>query len=370
MCRLEATYLIRSTPEQIEARAQALAIEQSLEMPPEAVQQPWILTQVLAQVASITPIENGTYKVALRLAIETTAKDPIGLFNGLFGNCSLQEDVWLQDVGLPGELLEAFPGPRFGIAGLRRLTGVYRRALTCTALKPQGLSPNELAHLAYTFALGGIDIVKDDHNLTNQSYAPFAQRVPAIARAIAQANAETGRQTLYAPMLAGSPKKLAAQLEVARSEGIRVALVAPMLVGLPVFYELAQEAGVALLAHPAFAGNRMAPSLFLGKLFRLLGADASIFPNYGGRFAYSPQECRLLAQNLRNPWGPLQPALPVPAGGMTVERVDELLAFYGPDSMLLIGGNLLAAGEKLLERTRSFVERVAACSAQPSQEMF
>jgi len=48
----------------------------------------------------------------------------------------------------------------------------------------------------------------------------------------------------------------------------------------------------------------------------------------------------------------------VPAGGMTVERVREMVEGYGIDSMLLIGGALLAAGERLLERSREFVAAV------------
>ena len=55
----------------------------------------------------------------------------------------------------------------------------------------------------------------------------------------------------------------------------------------------------------------------------------------------------------------LRPALPVPAGGMRLERVEELLEFYGPDTMLLIGGNLLIERDRVLERTREFVDRVA-----------
>jgi ribulose-bisphosphate carboxylase large chain len=43
---------------------------------------------------------------------------------------------------------------------------------------------------------------------------------------------------------------------------------------------------------------------------------------------------------------------------MSVERVDEMLAFYGHDVILLIGGALLTAGEALPERAREFVTRV------------
>ncbi len=345
---INATYRLRSTPDQVEARAQALAVEQSLETPPSAVSEAWILEEVLARVEAIWETGPGDYRVVLRINAENSGFEAAGLLNALFGNCSLQEDVELLEVDFPPELVAAFSGPRLGLPGLRRLTGVYGRPLTCTALKPQGLSPTQLAGLAYTFALGGIDIVKDDHNLGQQRYAPFAERVPLIQRAIQRANAETGRNTLYAPMLLGGPKGLAQALWIAREEGIQVVMVAPMILGLPTFYELVQELGMAVLAHPAFAGARIAPPLLPGRFFRLLGADACIFPHHGGRFAYSEDTCAQIARNLTQPWGALRPTLPTPAGGMRVERTEEIVGFYGPDCMLLIGGDLLAAGDRLL----------------------
>jgi hypothetical protein len=38
--------------------------------------------------------------------------------------------------------------------------------------------------------------------------------------------------------------------------------------------------------------------------------------------------------------------------------VPEVVRFYGRDTMLLIGGSLLAAGDALPARTRAFVELV------------
>jgi ribulose-bisphosphate carboxylase large chain len=97
----------------------------------------------------------------------------------------------------------------------------------------------------------------------------------------------------------------------------------------------------------------------LGKLFRLFGADATIFPNHGGRFSFSRETCMALANAAREPWEGVRATLPVPAGGMTVERVPEMVAGYGNDVMLLIGGGLLSAKDKLLERSREFVAAVA-----------
>jgi ribulose-bisphosphate carboxylase large chain len=60
----------------------------------------------------------------------------------------------------------------------------------------------------------------------------------------------------------------------------------------------------------------------------------------------------------------LKGALPVPAGGMSVERVHELVGEYGHDSMLLIGGSLLIARDQLAARSRAFVDVVAAASSE------
>src|SRR5262249_47774623 len=152
---------------------------------------------------------------------------------------------------------------------------------------------------------------------------------------------------------------LAAQASVARDSGVKMALVAPMLVGLPAFVELRRSLDIPLMAHPAFAGAvRIAAPVLLGTLFRMLGADATIFPNHGARFSNSGETCMATGKNSRAPGTGLKPVLPVPAGGMTVERVSEMLSGYGPDTMLLIGGGLLSAKDRLLDRSREFVRAV------------
>ena len=125
------------------------------------------------------------------------------------------------------------------------------------------------------------------------------------------------------------------------------------------------DEGAASLQQLIAGAARVAPSFLLGKWFRLLGADAIIFPNFGGRFAWGERECLALADNCRAPWTHLRAALPVPGGGMSVERSRDIVRCYGADVMLLIGGSLLAAGEQLLERTRAFVAAVHDCTDAP-----
>src|SRR2546423_3842961 len=134
-----------------------------------------------------------------------------------------------------------------------------------------------------------------------------------------------------------------AQIAMARSAGVDTVMVAPMIAGLSNFHRLVREnPAVAFFLNATMAGAaRIAPPLLIGKLFRMLGADAVVFPNYGGRFGYSPDTCRALARAALGRREGLRPAVPVPAGGMTTARVGELLDFYGADVMLLIRGAAL-----------------------------
>ncbi|CAG1007910.1 RuBisCO_large_IV RLP_RrRLP [Burkholderiales bacterium] len=362
--RLIATYAVRADPSRIAERAQALALEQSVEVPLAAVRDRRVRDEVVARVVSIAGRADGRHDVRLSLALETTGHEPGQLLNMLFGNSSLADDVELCDVELPREAAAAFGGPRFGIAGWREAVGAAARPLTCSALKPLGLSPDALAAIAGALARAGVDVIKDDHGLADQASAPFAERAVAVQRAIDAANRATGGRTIYAPSLTGSLDAMRAQMSVAREAGAGALLIAPMVSGVSTLAAIAREARVPILAHPALAGiGRIAPPLLLGRMFRLFGADATIFPNAGGRFSYSGETCAAIARAARDPWCGLAPALPVPAGGMSIERVPEMLGAFGDDAMLLVGGSLLVAGDELESRCRAFVAAVRETAA-------
>jgi ribulose-bisphosphate carboxylase large chain len=245
---------------------------------------------------------------------------------------------------------------------------VSGRPLLATALKPMGLEPAQLAALCGTFARAGIDLIKDDHGLADHPFCPFEDRVEACLAAVEAVAGETGRYALYVPNVTGTPDRVRRQLEFARRVGVKAVILSPMVVGLPLLHELASESGgLPILAHPAFGGGlRMAEPTLFGKLFRWYGADAVIFPHAGGRFNYSEATCRAIADALRAPHPRARSAFPAPAGGIRVERIGELLEFYGNDSILLIGGSLYQAGDALWDRTRELVDQVArAVAAEP-----
>lgn len=198
--------------------------------------------------------------------------------------------------------------------------------------------------------------------MADQEYGRFAHRMAACAAAVRAAARETGHPTRYAPSLSGTLETMRTQVRQAREAGLDSAVVAPMVCGASTFHTLVREnRDFTFLGHPSMGGAaRIAPPALIGKLFRLLGADAVIFPSHGGRFGYSQQTCSELATAARQPWHRLQAAVPTPAGGMTLARLGEILDFYGPRTMVLIGGSLLEARERLAEETAAFTRAVAA----------
>jgi ribulose-bisphosphate carboxylase large chain len=360
---IEVVYRVHAAPADIDVRIEALLLEQTVELPRSALRTAFVRENLVGRVVAIEPLEEGDYRVTLAQPRLASADDPAQLLNVLFGNCSLQPEIELEDVRLPDGLCGILGGPRFGTEGLRRLLGVRGRAITASVLKPVGLSLGETASLCRTLALCGLDIVKDDHSFADHPFNPFGERVRACLRATEEAAQRTGRRTLYVPNLIGSAGAVLRQARQARELGAGAAMVSPMLVGLPTLNELAREAGIPILAHPSFAGSlRIRPEALLGRIFPLFGADAVIFPSFGGRFSYSREACTGIARALRAPPAPAAPALPVPAGGMRVESLPAVLDCYGADAALLIGGSLLDSPDEvgLLSRGREFVAAVHA----------
>ena len=357
--------------DQAEARAQAICLEQTVEFPSDLIPSAAIRDQIVGQVASLERLDSNRWELVIRYPVEVAGRELTQLVNCLYGNISLQPGIRLMGFDLSETLSRCYRGPRFGQAGLRNLVGVQDRPLLCTAIKPMGLSPKELAEMAYRLALGGIDLIKDDHGLTDQSFCPFEERVLRCAEAVARANQETGGQVRYLPNVTAPAPEIRHRAQHAREAGAGGLLFCPGLAGLDAMRALADDDTLALpiLSHPAFQGSYtldprggLAHGVLFGLLNRLAGADATIFPSDGGRFAFTPDECRDIVAGATRPLGDCKPIFPVPAGGLRLDRVPELIRFYGSDCILLIGGDL-HRGADLVESCRDFHEHCAGSSS-------
>lgn len=350
---ITARYVFYGDPDEAEARAESLAVEQSHEFP--RAYAPAVADRSLAHVVALRRTADDAVEASIAYPQELSAYEIPQLLVVLLGNGSLLPDLRLVGVDLPDKVLRALGGPRLGIRGVRDLVHADgQRALLATALKPVGLGVADLAEDAYRFARGGIDVIKDDQGLGNQVWAPFDERVPAVAQAVRRAVDETGVPSLYLPTFNPPAGQWDHAIELAVESGAHGFLVLPGVTGFDSVRYVRDHTpeDFVVYAHPAFLGGWTAsrrhgiePGLLFGELERLVGADAVIFPSFGGRFSLSERECRSIAAHARADIPGIRPALVSPGGGMNLERLPQLLECYGPDTLLLIGGALHADGD-------------------------
>lgn len=355
--RFTAIYHLTGREALARAKAQDLCLEQTVELPAALVKDESIRAHVLGQIESLSPIGEDLCEARISFAIEIVGGELTQLINVLFGNISIKSGVRLERIELPPLLLQHFRGPRFGRKGLREYLHVHERPLLCTALKPMGMAADELAELAYQLALGGIDIIKDDHGLANQSFAPFDERVTKCAQAVARANKETGGHSVYAPNITAPAQLVLERALFAKRQGAGALLICPGITGLDAMREIADDnrIGLPILSHPAMQGSFIADRTsgishfcLFGQWNRLAGADAAIFPNAGGRFSFTTEDCRELCAGCEAEMGHIAPIFPTPAGGMSLDRIPEMRAMYGREVIFLVGGGLRSHSDDLI----------------------
>lgn len=369
MARFAVTYWLGAADES-EARARALdiAAEQTVEIPRDIVPGGFVEDEILGRLESLRPgvDARGGYLAEISYSDDAVGPDFVQLLNVVFGNSSIKTQTRVEDMTLTDAIVGICPGPKFGAEGLRARSGVSGPILM-SAIKPIGLTTGELADLARQFALGGMNLIKDDHGLASQPMSPFAERLKACTEAVAEANAETGLHAAYVPNITGPATEVFERAWMAQEHGAGAVMLAPSLVGYDVARTLAADPDFRLpiVSHPTFGGTHVitpttgfSHRFFFGLLQRLMGVDAVVYPNFGGRFGFTRDECLAIANGCSAEFSGLKPILPAPGGGMTFARIPEMRATYGNDVVYLIGGALLREKADLPGACRRLAEAV------------
>lgn len=351
MARFTVTYRLRAASRnEARARAEGIALEQTLEIPRDVVPAGYVEDEILGRVEAIGPLSEGVWQAFVSYSPDSAGEEFTQFLNVVFGNSSIQQGIRVTGIDIGPEMARHLPGPRFGIAGIRARCGRAEGGMIAPVLKPMGLAPADFARLAAGCVRGGADIVKEDHGLAGQPAAPFRARVESVCEAMRKARDETGRRTLYFPNLSGRPEEIEGNLRFLKAAGADGVLVMPGLFGFGLVHRIARDAALDLpvMTHPSFLGpyvlaqdNGIDHGVLFGTIQRLAGSDISVFPNVGGRFGFTAGECRQIADACRTSDGPGAPMLPSPGGGMSVARAAEMQAMYGRDVVYLLGGSLL-----------------------------
>ncbi len=312
------------------------------------------------------------YRSMIKIAYpaENFSADLPAIVTTVFGKLSLDGEIKLLDLDFVGDIRKSFPGPRYGITGIREQIGVPDRPLVMSIFK--GVLGRDLAFHNEQLreqALGGVDLVKDDEILFEQHLTPFFDRIRTGKKILEEVYQSTGHRTLYAVNLSGKTFELLDKAERAAEAGADVLLFNVFSYGLDVLQALREDerSKLPIMAHPAFSGALTSSefygvghSLLLGKLTRLVGADFSLFPSPYGNVALKKEEALAIGQALTSKEEEWKQAFPVPSAGIHPGMVPNLVADFRIESVINAGGGIHGHPDGARGGGQAFRDAVAA----------
>lgn len=310
-------------------------------------------------------IEGNYVKIAYPLALweEGNAAQLLsGIAGNVFGMKALS-NLRLIDATLPAEYLRHFKGPEFGIEGIRDMMKVRGRPLTGAVPKPKvGFTAEEHAEVGYETWMGGFDFVKDDENLTSQSFNRFDDRVRAMTRLRDKAEQETGDVKSALINITADTETMKKRAKMLADHGWNYAMIDVVVAGtsaVATLRDYCSDLGLAIHAHRAMHAafdrdeKHGITMQFLAKIMRLVGVAQIHTGTAVGKLVGTRAEATLLADVLREKqtkavehaaldqdWGRIKSAFPVSSGGLHPGLVPDVLEIYGTELVLLVSGGI------------------------------
>ena len=373
--RIEADYLLE-TPADPDRVAELIAGEQSsgtfVAIPGETAE---LKARSAAQVIRLEELEDAAGSASLPSAglnvgsgarfrrarltlswpLETLGPSLPNLLATVAGNLFELKPVTglrLLDIRLPPEFSAAYPGPRFGVEGTRRLAGVQGRPLIGTIIKPSvGLGPEETAALVDELCRAGIDFIKDDELQSDGPACPFDRRVEAVMRVINDDAQRSGRKVMYAFNLTGDLDQMRRRQDTLLKHGATCLMASLNSVGLVGMIELARFGQLPIHAHRNGWGYLSRHPL-LGwsyiawqKIWRLAGADHMHVNGVGNKFAESDESSIASARACLAPMFDHKPCtvMPVFSSAQTARQAPATYQGLGSSDLIVTaGGGIMA----------------------------
>ncbi|MBG9791067.1 2,3-diketo-5-methylthiopentyl-1-phosphate enolase [Paenibacillus dendritiformis] len=329
----------------------------------------------LGQVLSVVPVESdipGERYADITIAYPDVnySRDLPALLVTMFGKLSMDGRIKLMDIEWSDAFKQAFPGPKFGLDGVRKLVDVHDRPLLMSIFK--SVIGYDLPALAEQFrqqALGGVNIIKDDEILFENPLTPIERRVKACIETADAVSQQTGRKLLYAVNLTGPTFKLRDQALRAIEAGANAFLFNVLAYGFDVLHALSSDPDISvpIAAHPAMAGSMypsphhgIAAQLLLGKLMRLAGADLVLFPSPYGSVTMPAEDTFAIRDALTRQDMALQRSFPVPSAGIHPGIVPLIIRDFGTDVVVNAGGGIHGHPLGTAAGGRAFVQAIDA----------
>lgn len=279
----------------------------------------------------------------------------------VFGMKALK-NLRLEDIDWPDNIIKSFKGPFFGIGGVRELLKVKKRPLVGTIIKPKlGLNEKEHAKVAYEAWVGGIDIVKDDENLSNMKFNKFTKRVLETLKMREKAERETGERKVYMPNVTAELDKMLQRASFVKEAGGRYMMVDIITVGWSALQTLrranddlklvmhAHRSGHATITRNKKHGISM---LVISDIARLIGVDQLHIGTIIGKMEGPKEEVLNIEESIEKriikkgkhrlgeDWKHIKPVFAVCSGGLHAGHVPKLIKLLGNDIIIQAGGGV------------------------------
>lgn len=304
--------------------------------------------------------ENSTIKIAYPSELFEPSSVPqilSALAGNIFGMKAVK-NLRLIDISFPQKIMKLYSGPAYGIKGIRQLLKVYERPLLGTIVKPKvGLTSSKHAKVAYNAWIGGLDIVKDDENLTNQSFNKFEERIQKTLNLRDKAEKETGEKKMYMANITAETKQMLKRADFVYENGGEYVMIDFLTLGFSAFQTLKEHLGNRQVIHVHRAMHAVLTKnekhgismQMLAKLVRMIGGDQLHVGTMGEgkmnneddfysvetlRSKYVKESPGLLEQD----WDYINPVFPVASGGLDPGKIPALIKKFGIDVVLQFGG--------------------------------
>ncbi len=268
--------------------------------------------------------------------------------------------IRLEDVSFPKSILKNFPGPRYGIEGIRKMMGIKNRPLVGAIIKPKlGLVTKDHAQSAYESWVGGCDFVKDDENLASQKFNVFEERLAKTLEMAEKAEAETGEKKAYLVNVTAETKEMMKRAQLAEQQGSKYIMVDILTAGWAALQTLREgNFKMALHAHramhAAFDRNpRHGISMMvIADFARLIGVDQIHIGTGIGKLEgkikdieeireeIESESVKATKKRLVQKWYNIKSTLAVSSGGLHPGHVPFLMKHLGKDLVLQAGGGI------------------------------
>ncbi len=258
----------------------------------------------------------------------------------------------LLDMRLPDAFADAYPGPRFGVSGTRRLAGVTHGPLVGTIIKPSvGFTAAQTADLVRRLLDADIDFIKDDELQSDGPNCPFAERLDAVMTEIDRAADRTGRKAMYAFNITGDLDQMRQRHDAVLQRGGTCVMASLNSVGLVGMIALGRHSALPIHAHRNGWGYLSRhPQLGFSyiawqKFWRLAGADHMHVNGVRNKFCEDDASSIASARACLTPMFDTKPCIAMPvfsSGQWAGQAFDTYAALGSGDLIYASGGGIMA----------------------------